>query len=137
MILNLNGFYSIFAKKRNSHGHLKCTKKHKIIPRSCCLSATYYDVLTPKIFIFYWNRDFSHCDSPAQLEDGYLKALLYLFCCLMSKNGPSKGISTHCEKSQSYWQECVIAYDNEKELLCCLFGKSFDSEAAAKQWTRR
>ena len=33
MILNLNGFYSIFTKKCNSHGHLKCIKKHKIKPR--------------------------------------------------------------------------------------------------------
>jgi hypothetical protein len=32
-------FYSIFAKKRNSHDHFKCIKKHKIIPRSCCFSA--------------------------------------------------------------------------------------------------
>ena len=36
MILNLNGFYSIFAKKCNSHGHFKYIKKHKIIPRNCC-----------------------------------------------------------------------------------------------------
>ena len=39
MILNLNGFYSIFTKKCNSHGQLKCIKKHKITPRSFCLSA--------------------------------------------------------------------------------------------------
>ena len=32
-------FYSIYAKKRNSQGHFKYIKKHKIIPRSCCLSA--------------------------------------------------------------------------------------------------
>ena len=72
----------------------------------------------------------------AKLEAAFHKALLYLFCCLMLKNFPSKSISPHCEKSRSYWQECVIAYDNEKELLCCLFGKSFDSEAATKLWTR-
>ena len=35
----LNFFYSIFAKKRNSQGHVKCIKKQRIIPRSCCLSA--------------------------------------------------------------------------------------------------
>jgi hypothetical protein len=28
MILNLNGFYSSFAKKRNSHGHFKYIKMH-------------------------------------------------------------------------------------------------------------
>ena len=28
MILNLNGFYNIIPKKRNSHGHLKCIKLH-------------------------------------------------------------------------------------------------------------
>ena len=39
IILNLNGFYSIYAKKR--HGHLKCIKKHKITPKSC-LSAVLY-----------------------------------------------------------------------------------------------
>ena len=39
MILNLNGFCSIFPKQRNSHGHLKCIKKHKITQKSCCLSA--------------------------------------------------------------------------------------------------
>jgi hypothetical protein len=36
---NLNCFYSIFAKKCNSHGHFKYIKRHKIILRSCCLSA--------------------------------------------------------------------------------------------------
>ena len=39
MFLNLNGFYSIYAKKRDSHGHLKCVKKLEITPKSCCLSA--------------------------------------------------------------------------------------------------
>ena len=48
-ILNLNCFYSIFAKKRNSHGHFKCIKKHKIIPRSCCLCAIMF--LSSKIFL--------------------------------------------------------------------------------------
>ena len=49
LFLNLNCFYSIFTKKRNSHGHFKCIKKHKIISRSCCLSAimvlSYYFML--------------------------------------------------------------------------------------------
>ena len=36
MILNLNCFYSKSAKKRNSHGHFKCIKKHKSLPRNCC-----------------------------------------------------------------------------------------------------
>ena len=31
--------WRIYAKRRNSHGHLKCIKKHKITPNSCCLSA--------------------------------------------------------------------------------------------------
>ena len=39
MILTLNGFYSIYVKKRDSHGHLKCIKKLKITPKSCCFSA--------------------------------------------------------------------------------------------------
>ena len=39
MILTLNGFYSMYAKNRDSHGHLKCIKKLKITPKSCCLSA--------------------------------------------------------------------------------------------------
>ena len=38
MILTLNGFYSIYAKKRDSHGHLKCIKKLKFTHKSCCLS---------------------------------------------------------------------------------------------------
>ena len=33
---NLNCFYSIFAKKRNSQSHFKYIKKHQIIPRNCC-----------------------------------------------------------------------------------------------------
>ena len=33
---NLNCFYSIFAKKHNSHSHSKYIKNHKIIPRNCC-----------------------------------------------------------------------------------------------------
>ena len=39
MILSLNGFYSIYAKKRDSHGPLKCIKMLKIKPKSCWLSA--------------------------------------------------------------------------------------------------
>ena len=39
MILSLKGFYSIYAKKRNSHGQFKCIKKLKFTPKSCCLSA--------------------------------------------------------------------------------------------------
>ena len=39
IILILNGFYSIISKKCNSHGHLICIRKHKITPKSCCLSA--------------------------------------------------------------------------------------------------
>ena len=30
MILSLNCFYSIYAKKRNSHGHLKCIKSIRL-----------------------------------------------------------------------------------------------------------
>ena len=48
---NLNCFYSIFAKKPKSQGHFKCINNHKIIPRSCCLSATYYVVFTQIFFI--------------------------------------------------------------------------------------
>ena len=39
MILNLNGFYSIYAKKHDSHGQFKCIKNLKITPKSYCLSA--------------------------------------------------------------------------------------------------
>ena len=39
MILSLNGFYSIYAKKRDSNGQFKCIKKLKFTPKSCCLSA--------------------------------------------------------------------------------------------------
>ena len=50
MVLSLNYFYSIFAKKCNSHSHFKCIKKHKIIPRRCCLSAIM--LLPPISFLF-------------------------------------------------------------------------------------
>ena len=40
MILSLNCFYSIFAKKCKSHGYFKCIKKYKIILRSFCFCAT-------------------------------------------------------------------------------------------------
>ena len=36
MILTLNGFYSIYAKKRDSQDHLKYIKKLKITPSNCC-----------------------------------------------------------------------------------------------------
>ena len=45
---NLNCFYGIFAKKRNSHGHFKYIKKHKIIPRNCCFSVI--TLCSPKKF---------------------------------------------------------------------------------------
>ena len=48
--INSNCFYSIFAKKYNSHDCFKCIKKHKIIPRRCCLSAFMF--LSPKTFLF-------------------------------------------------------------------------------------
>ena len=38
MVLILNCFYSILAKKRNSHGYFKYIKKHKMLPRHCCFS---------------------------------------------------------------------------------------------------
>ena len=41
MILNLNGFYSIFGMKHNSHGHHKCIKKQTITHKSCFLSAIF------------------------------------------------------------------------------------------------
>ena len=47
---NLNCFYSIFAKKRNSHGHFKCIKKHKIIPRNCCFGVI--TLCSPNFFLF-------------------------------------------------------------------------------------
>ena len=46
---NLNCFYSIFAKKRNSHGHFVYIKKHKIIPRNCCFGVI--TLCSPKIFL--------------------------------------------------------------------------------------
>ena len=54
MILNLNGFYSIYAKKRDSHGPLKCIKKLKITPKSCCLTA----IMLSSIFfeLFYLDQ---------------------------------------------------------------------------------
>ena len=58
MILSLNCFYSIFAKKRNSHGHFKCIKKHKITPRSCCLSA----IMLLSIFFMLTSTNIFHCD---------------------------------------------------------------------------
>ena len=39
MILNLNCFYSLSAKKRNRHSHFKYIKKNKIIAKSGVLSA--------------------------------------------------------------------------------------------------
>ena len=48
MIFNLNCFYSIFAKKRNSHGHFKCIKNHKTITRNCCFSVI--TLCSPKNF---------------------------------------------------------------------------------------
>ena len=33
---NLNCFYRKTTKRRNSHGHFKYIKKHKIKPRNCC-----------------------------------------------------------------------------------------------------
>ena len=45
---NLNCFYSIYAKKRDSHGHLKCIKKLKITPRNCC--SVVITLCSPKMF---------------------------------------------------------------------------------------
>ena len=55
MILNLNCFYSIFAKKLNSHGHFRYMKKHKIIPRNCCFSVI--TLCSPQIFLFLLNSN--------------------------------------------------------------------------------
>ena len=47
---NLNCFYSIFAKKRNSHSHFKYIKNHKIIPRNCCFGVI--TLCSPKNVLF-------------------------------------------------------------------------------------
>ena len=47
---NLNGFYSTYAKKRDSHGHLKCIKKHEITPQICGLSA----IMLCSIYLSYY-----------------------------------------------------------------------------------
>ena len=47
-----------FREKRNSHGHFKFIKKHKIIYRSCCLSAImllpYYFMLNSINIPLWW-----------------------------------------------------------------------------------
>ena len=50
MIWSLNCFYSIFAKKRNRHGHFKYIKNHKIIPRNCCFGVI--TLCSPNFFLF-------------------------------------------------------------------------------------
>ena len=55
MILNLNCFYSIFAKKCNSHGHFKYTQKNKIIPRNCCFSVITLCSPPKKLFLLNSN----------------------------------------------------------------------------------
>jgi hypothetical protein len=55
MILNLNCFYSIFAKKRNSQDHFKYAKKHKIIPRNCCFSII--TLCSPQKLLFLLNSN--------------------------------------------------------------------------------
>ena len=49
MILTLNGFYSIYAKKRDSQGHLKRIKKLKITHRNCC--SVVITLCSPKTFL--------------------------------------------------------------------------------------
>ena len=52
MILSLNDLYSIYTKKRDSHGHLKCIKKLKITPRNCC--SVVITLCSPKTFWVIW-----------------------------------------------------------------------------------
>ena len=65
MVLNLNCFYKIFARKHNSHSHFKCRKKQKIISRSWFLSAimllSYYFMLNSI------NKDLQRKDGQRQL----------------------------------------------------------------------
>ena len=49
--VNLNCFYSIFVKKRNSHGHFGT---HNITPRNCCFGVITLCSL-PKSFFFLLN----------------------------------------------------------------------------------
>ena len=58
-VKNLNCFYSIFTKKRNSHGHFRYTKKHKIIPRNCCFSVINLCSPQRKLFLLYSNTSSS------------------------------------------------------------------------------
>ena len=44
----LKCFSCIFAKKRDSHDHFKCIKKHKTTPRNCCFSVI--TLCSPKKF---------------------------------------------------------------------------------------
>jgi hypothetical protein len=91
MILNSNYFYSISAKKRNSHGHFKCIKKHKIMSRSCCLSAimmlSYYFMLNSINIPKYKSK----CKSKQMQKCTNTLALVSLFY----DNFPSPAPSTH------------------------------------------
>ena len=52
IILNLDCFYSIFAKKRNSHGYFEYIKKYKSIPRNCCFGVI--NLCSPPKKYFHW-----------------------------------------------------------------------------------
>ena len=67
-MIEINCFYSIFAKKRNSHGHFKYIKKHKIIHRNCCSGVI--TLCSPKNFLVILGPRSTVLDDFAQEIDG-------------------------------------------------------------------
>jgi hypothetical protein len=59
--------WRIYAKRRNRNGHFKCTKKHKITPRSFCLRA----IMLLSIYF-----EFISVDQYKHLSLSYLKLLI-------------------------------------------------------------
>ena len=70
MILNLNGFYSIFKKTRNSHSHLKCIKKHKITYPHIIKTLGAY-LHTQTILLKCWTHSFTNSISDSLPEFHY------------------------------------------------------------------
>ena len=62
IILNINCFCRIFAKKRNSHSHFEYIHVNALTNTWYIVKSCYPVVVTTKmVFVFYWNRTFSHC----------------------------------------------------------------------------
>ena len=108
MILSLNCFYSIFAKKHKSQDHFIYIKNLKFIPRNCCFGVI--TLCSPQKCLFLLNSNKSSSVIPKSgfghtLVVQYTLSMFYLQCSMRVHS------NNHCTGFLlSFWSSVVFSH---------------------------